>query len=219
MKLQSVKEIDDYFDMQSERQALAKSVVKNLGLWYDDLTNVVDTYIAPWLQLGFDADTIIKVAELSFKSSVRTLDGMNARINNLFKQGLLTSESIDSYMGDIVKNDEKIAKILASLGINRNVNSTDRNLYKTWLFVWGLGEDVIDYAVTLATNKYMAMQYLNKILASYHLAGVKTIEDAKKQVVGVPSEKPVSSNKSAKSREYTRSELDSLFDDIKEIEI
>ncbi len=218
MKLQSVKEIDDYFSMQDGMLKLAKAVVKSLGLWYDDLTMVVDTYITQWLQLGFDDETILKIAELSFKSSVRTLDGMNTRVNNLFKQGLITSESIDEYMGDIVKNDECIVKILTGLGINRKVNSTDRNLYKTWLFTWGLGEDVIEYAVTLSTNKYMPMQYLNKILAQYHSAGVKTVDDAKK-VVCVSGTSQPASNKSAQSREYTRSELDSLFDDIKEIEI
>ena len=218
LKLQSVKEVEDYFAMQDSMFTLAKNVTRSLGLWYDDLNAVVDTYISKWTQLGFDADTIVKIAEMSFRASVRTLDGLDTRVNNLFKQGLLTSNAIDDYMGDIVRNDERIVNILNKLGINRGVNSTDRNLYKTWLYGWNLSDDIIDYATTLAMDKYMPMQYMNKILSEYHNAGVKTLDEAKSHVVNIVSSN-VASPKAAKSREYTRSELDSLFDDIKEIEI
>ena len=33
---------------------IAKMVVKNLGLFYDDLTKTVETYILPYVQMGYD---------------------------------------------------------------------------------------------------------------------------------------------------------------------
>jgi len=222
LKLYSIKEIDEYFEAQDNMFVLAKSVVKSLGLWYEDLTNVVDTYVVNWLQLGFDNDAIIKLANYAFKSSIRSLEGLHSQVNNMFKLGLLTSDAIDNHLAEIVKSDGVICQILNKLGIERNVNSTDRLLYKTWLYDWKMTEEVIDYATSLSANKYLPMQYLNKVLSEYHAQNVVTLEDAKKCklfVSNTTSEAKTTSTKEAKKREYSKKELDSLFDNIYEVEI
>jgi len=222
-RLLSIKEVDDYLKSVDDMFALAKTVVKNLGLWYDNLENVVDTYIMSWLNMGFEIDAIEKLSNYAFKSNVRTLENFNNNINNMFKLGILTSVSVDNYLADIVKMDSVIAKMLLDLGIERGVISSDRIMYKVWLFDWGIASDVLDYAVSISKGKYSAMQYLNRVLAEYHNAGIKSLEDAKKfklsfgSMGGISTEK--SNAKSAKKREYTKKELDSLFDDITEIEI
>ena len=222
LKLYSIKEIDEYFDAQDNMFVLAKSVVKALGLWYDDLTNVVDTYIVNWLQLGFDNDAIIKLANYAFKSSIKSLEGLNTQVNNMFKLGLLTSDAIDNHLESIVKSDGVICQILHKLGIERSVNSTDRLLYKTWLYDWKISEELIDYATTLSVNKYLPMQYLNKVLSEYHANNIVTVEDAKNCklfTTNMSSEVKSSTSKDAKKREYSKKELDSLFDNIYEVEI
>ena len=223
LKLYSEKEIDDYIAMSESMYKIAKNVVKSLGLWYDDLTNVVDTYIANWLQLGFDEKAILKLSNYAFKSSVRTLEGLDNSINNMYKLGLLTSESIDKHIDDIVKNDSVIVNILNSLGIDRVVVSSDRMYYKTWVYDWGMTEDIIAYGAEVSRGKYMPMQYLNRLLSDYFKSGVKTIEDAKKHKTSdavLGSKMTVKkSSKSAKKHNYSKKELDSLFDDISEIEI
>ena len=218
-KIESVEEIDAFFDMREKMFLIAKSVVKNLGLWYEDLTSVVDTYVANWLQLGFDEDVLVSLSSYAFKSSIRTLESFNNHVLNMFKLGILTSESLNNYMGEIVKNDEFIANILDKLGLTRMVNSTDRAFYKTWLYDWGMNDDLIEYAVTIAKGKYMPMQYLNKLLSEYHNSNIKTIDEAKGfSIKSISSSRKVSS-KEAKSREYSKKELDSLFDNIYEVEL
>lgn len=222
LKLESIKEIDDYFSAQESMLSLAKSVVKNLGLWYEDLSNIVDTYISNWLQLGFEAEAILKLSNYAFKSSVRTLEGLNNQINNMYKLGVLTNEALDNYMEDIVRNDNVIKQILESLGIERDVNSMDRTFYKTWLYNWNLNDEIIMYACTLSKGKYLPMQYLNKILSEYHNANITTLKQAEEyKIIGesVPSKPAKSANKEAKKREYSKKELDSLFDNIYEVEI
>lgn len=219
-KIESVSEIDSFFDLRDEMYNIAKMVIKNLGLWYDDLSSIVDTYISNWIQLGFDKEVLDKLSIYAFKSSIRTLEGFNNQVHNMFKSGVLTSAALDNYMQEIVKNDENIDNILNELNLDRFVNSTDRMFYKTWLFDWKLSDEVINYAVTQAKGKYMPMQYLNKLLSEYHNANVKSIDDAKG--VNLGSQKIVSksaNSKEAKSREYSKKELDSLFDDIYEVEI
>lgn len=222
-RLLSIKEVDEFLAENEEMLSLAKVVVKNLGLWYDNLENVVDTYIHPWLSMGFEKEAIISLSNYAFRSNVRTLDGLNNNINNMYKLGLLTVASLDNYMQDIVKNDNVIANILHELGINRGVIALDRTMYKSWLYDWNLSAELINYAVELSKGKYMAMQYLNRILSEYHSNKITTLDDAKKYklsfVGGNVSSKNNGDAKAAKKREYSKKELDSLFDNIEEIEI
>ena len=222
-RLYSITEVDEYFKRLDDMYELAKSVVKNLGLWYDNLETVVDTYISPWLSMGFENDAILKLSNYAFKSNIRTLDAFNSNVLSMFKLGLLTSASIDNYLADILKMDSVILDILHELGIERGVIAADRTLYKTWLFDWGITQEILDYAVSISKGKYSAMQYLNRVLAEYHASGIKTLEEAEKFKLSFASsstQKTASASaKSAKKREYSKKELDSLFDDITEIEI
>lgn len=222
-RLLSIKEVDDFLKKQDELFDVAKTVVRNMGLWYDNLENVVDTYISNWFQLGFDKDAIISLSNYAFRKNIRNLDGLNNIVNNMFKLGLLTNASIDNYMQDIVKNDGVICQILGDLGIERGVIAMDRTMYRTWLYDWNMGEDIINYAISLSKGKYSPMQHLNRVLSEYHSGGVKSVDDAKKFKLSfagaVSSSASKSSAKDAKKREYSKKELDSLFDNVYEIEI
>ena len=198
---------------------LSKNVVKNMGLYYGDLDIVMDTYVAEWLRLGFDEEAILKLSNYAFKSSIRSLDGLNNQMLNMYKLGILTSEAIDNYLEDIVRNDTAIAKILQSLGIIRNVNSSDRMFYKTWIYDWKITEDLLEYATSKASGKYMPMQYLNNLLSTYHNQNITSVEEAKKLVVSMPNSNDTKSGKEATKREYAKEELVGLFDNITEIEI
>lgn len=219
LKLESVKEINDYFDAREDMLRLSKNVVKNMGLYYGDLDIVMDTYVAEWLRLGFDEEAILKLSNYAFKSSIRSLDGLNNQMLNMYKLGILTSEAIDNYLEDIVRNDTAIAKILQSLGIIRNVNSSDRMFYKTWIYDWKITEDLLEYATSKASGKYMPMQYLNNLLSTYHNQNITSVEEAKKLVISMPNSNDTKSGKEATKREYTKEELVGLFDNITEIEI
>jgi len=219
-KLESEKEIDDYFAMQNSMIDLAKKVVKNLGLYYQNIMTVVDEYVTNWCQLGFDADALIKLSNYAFKTSIRTLEAFNSYVLSLFKVGVITSQTIDNYIEDIVKNDKIIKDLLCSMGINREVNATDRGLYKTWLYDWNLNADIIEYGASLAKDKYLPIQYLNKVLAEFRNAGVKTLDDAQKINISTgASVVAKQSPKEAKKRNYTKKQLDSLYDNIFEVEI
>lgn len=224
-RLLSTQEVDDYLKRQEEMFGLAKIVVKNIGLWYDNLENVVDTYITSWFQFGFEKEAIITLSNYAFRKNIRTLDGLNGVVNNMLRLGLLTNASIDNYMQDIVKNDSVLCQILESLGIERGVIAMDRTMYKMWLYDWDMSDEIISYGIELSKGKYSPMQHLNRVLSEFHSGGVKTLDEAKKyklSFVGASqsgSSKPKASAKDAKKREYTKKELDSLFDDVYEIEI
>ena len=220
LKLSSIKEIQAYLDNQNEYLSVAKEVCKNLGVRYDNLENVVDVYISNWFALGFDGETIKEIANYCFKIGIKNLEGMNNKIDQLFKMGLLTINSLNSYLEEIVENDSKIKEILERLGIERAVITSDRNLYKTWLYTWNISTELLDFAIENSVDKYMPLQYLNKLLSSYYIKGIKTVEDAKKQTFDFGgSKRVVKENKKPEKRNYTAKELNGLFDNVFEVEV
>jgi len=214
MKLTSISEIENYENEKSNLMDTAKAVVKNLGLYYEDLTKVIETYIVNWQQMGYNKELLIQIADYCFKSSIRTLDGLDSVVQKLFKLGILSVDALHEYLNDLVALDNKIAKILSALNIKRNVNSYDRTYYKTWTQDWNFDDELLLYATTLSVDKSNAIQYMNKILSNWKNQGVNTIEKAKanSQPQSVIDNKPTQSK-------YTKEELNALFSNLEYKEV
>ena len=175
----SISEIKDHMLAQESMKELAKQVNRSLGLFYESLDSEIEAYISPWLGFGFEVDAILKVAEYAFKSSIRSLEGMDNLMKKLYKLGILTSESLLEHLGQLVKSDSQIKSILEDLGISRRVNSYDREMFKTWSQVWNMSDDLIKHSASLSVGKINPLQYMNRLLASWHEKDVKTIEESK----------------------------------------
>lgn len=221
--IRSIKEISEFFKNQEKHFELAKIVCKRLGVRYDNLEAVVDTYIAQWLGMGFDEEAIGDLASYCFKTSVRTLQGMNKKVEQLHAQGLLTKAAMENHLQTQIKNDGEIERILHALGIERVVINSDRTAYKTWMLSWGTTEELLNYAIEQAADKYMPLQYLNKLLSNFHNSNVKTVAEAKNIKISSASssatkEKQLKHNVDKKEN-YTKSQLDSLFVNVFEVEL
>ena len=53
---------------------IARQVVKGLGLYYEDLSKVIDTYVVKWTQMGYGDEILVQIADYCFKTRGRTLD-------------------------------------------------------------------------------------------------------------------------------------------------
>ena len=213
MKLMSIQEIENYENEKENLFSVAVSVNKELGIYYEDLTKEIDTYIVPWINMGFDEETLKLVADNCFKSSIKTLEGFNNIINKLFKLGIVNIDSYMQYMNDNLAVDCKIKKILEALNLSRNVNNVDRNFYSTWTNDWGFDDSVIIYAATLSKDKSNAVMYLNKILTNWNNQGVKTLEKAQATKVETFGENNFIHNN------YTKEQIASLITNLDEVEV
>ncbi|MBR1890587.1 MAG: DnaD domain protein [Clostridia bacterium] len=216
-RLLSVSEIELYEDEKTQAYALAKTITKNLGLYYENLEPVVDNYIFGWISMGFTENMLTEIANYCFKTNVRTLDGMNRVLEKFHKLGILTENGLAQFFEDVLSTDKKIKSLLESIGLSRNVNQFDRDKYKVWKENWNMPDDIIDYACTLAIGKDQPMQYLASLLASFHDKKITTLEDAKKSFDILPS--ATTKSNFSTGRSYTREEMNSLFQSIEEIEI
>lgn len=217
MKLKTVDEIENYEEEKKSTYKIATTVLKNLGLYYENIEPVVDNYIYNWLNQGFSQEVLEKISNFCFKTNVRSLDGMDKVLNKFHKMGILSEQSLAQYFGEVLVIDKKIKEILESVGLSRNVNQYDRDKYRIWTQVWNLKDELIAYACTIAVGKDQPMQYLAGVLSTFHDKNINTIEDAKNsfEIVSTKTKQKSFSTE----RNYTKEEMNSLFQSIEEIEI
>ena len=221
MKLFTSLEIDEYEKQKQQLFGLAKTICKNLGLYYENVEPVVDTYIVNWKNLGYDDETLETISNYCFKSSIRTLEYMNIQIQKFYKLGIVSVGSLNEYLNQIIMQDDEIKQIIEKLGQSRNVNNFDRECYDNWKNNWQMSTELIYFATTYANGKPQPMKYMNKILSTWHTKNITNIEDAKKCGDMPDTSKQVAkpTQKDYKERAYTKEEISSLFTSLEEIDI
>lgn len=221
MKLFTSLEIDEYEKQKQQLFGLAKTICKNLGLYYANVEPVVETYIVNWKNLGYDDTTLETISNYCFKSSIRTLEYMNIQIQKFYKLGIVSVDSLNEYLNQIIMQDDEIKQIIEKLGQTRNVNNFDRECYDNWKNNWQMPTELIYFATTYANGKPQPMKYMNKILSTWHTKNITNIEDAKK-CEDTPETTKQTQNKTQKDykeRSYTKEEISSLFTSLEEIDI
>lgn len=221
MKLFTSLEIDEYEKQKQQLFGLAKTICKNLGLYYANVEPVVETYIVNWKNLGYDDTTLETISNYCFKSSIRTLEYMNIQIQKFYKLGIVSVDSLNEYLNQIIMQDDEIKQIIEKLGQTRNVNNFDRECYDNWKNNWQMPTELIYFATTYANGKPQPMKYMNKILSTWHTKNITNIEDAKKceDMSETTKQTQNKTQKDYKERSYTKEEISSLFTSLEEIDI
>ena len=216
MKLLSVSEIENYENQKQSYYDLAKEINRTIGVYYENLEVVVDSYILKWINMGFERGLLVEIASYCFKNSIRTLEGMDKTVQKFYKLGLLTLPAFNQYMGQILSDDKRIKAILMSLNIDRAVSTYDRSNYKIWTQEWKISDELLDYAITLAKGKNNPIKYLSRVLADYRDKGIKTIDEAKNNL---PIQEEQTGGNSFNERKYSKNEINALFQSIEEIDV
>lgn len=220
MKLTSLKEIENYESEKEGLYKISRQICKELGLYYDNLEPVSSNYTQKWVLMGFGDEVLFSIANYCFKSSIRNLDGMDTVVNKFYKLGIISNEALNQYFDEILKTDNNIKEILESLGLVRNVNKFDRDFYKTWIQDWQMSSELLSHAINLSKDKYNPMQYLNKLLSLWHTNNVQSIEQANKFVIENQSSASNSKPKQNYSnRDYSKTDLNALFDNLQEVNL
>lgn len=220
-KLFTMEEVMSFSEKRDSMFELAKIVSKTLGLYYQNLENVVDTYIADWTNKGYEPDSLMFISNYCFKQSIRTLDGMNTIIQKFFKLGLVSVAAIEQYISGILKNDELIREVLEKTGLVRSISSLDREFYKTWTNNWGFSHEQILLVSESTKDKNSPMPYLNKILATLHEEGTLETEAIKKHLKSIKPDgrKSVTKQKDSFERDYSKEELNAVFASLDDVEL
>lgn len=171
-------EVSEYISLENDKLNLAKIITENLGT-FSKYENVVRYYINPWLSMGFDMDALETISKFCFLRAIKELNQMNEIVLRFQKEGLLTKESISSYVSREQLIDKKVIEVLSS--INRNefesfVTKTDRALYKT-MIGWGFEHEAILAAAKFADGKAFPLSYISNRLSIAKQQGIYKVED------------------------------------------
>ena len=173
----------------------------------------MEKYISGWLQKGFDKASITLVAEYCFNKSIRSLEGMNKCVVKFYSQGCVSVEAINEQLASMMQRDMQIKKIIELTGFSRNVNSSDRDMYKVWTEQWNFDDAMIEYGASVCQGKQLFA--LNNLLAKWKNSNVYTIDEAKSNAFNssVATAQPTQS--------YSKEQLSEFFyslDDLDDIE-
>lgn len=221
LKLFSEKEIQDYENKKDDLIKLATNINKKIGVYYENLENVIESYLTVWQNMGFDDNALLLIADFCFKNNIRSLSGMDIKVKKFYSIGLITEKSITDYFSRVLAKDDNIKHLLYLCGLDRKVNNYDREFYITWTEKWNFSQELIEYVCSLATNKFQPMQYINKILSIYKEKNIFTLEEAKKYGNDLQSKFDVKTTSADNfvGRSYSKEDISALFDNLSEVKI
>ncbi len=214
-RCENANDVEAYFDSSEKYYDIAKSVCKHMGLYYDNLENIVDKYVTDWTRKGYDKDTLVELADYCFLRSIRTLDRLDALVEKFYQMGRIDIGSIHEYIEELKEIDNKIKNILESLGSSRNVTQDDRDKYSLWQ-KWNISDELLSFAIEKSAGKSNPMIYLHKVLSSLHSSNITSVDEAKKMNFDSNNTK---SHDTMKKRNYKKEDISSLFDDIRTVEL
>ena len=217
MGLFDEKAIKDYEKNREKMYELTASVNRILGVYYQSLDFIIEDYVTPWLQKGFDEDALQLIAKYCFKQNVRSIEGMNDVVGKFYKKGLVTSSAISDFTLQAVSRDAEIKEVLTAAGVERSVSSYDRGNFKTWTEVWGFGKEILLYVASLSVGANNPAAYMNKILSELKSKNIFDVEQAKQ--LSLLPKKQQKATVDYRTREYSKEEMDALFDNLDEVEI
>ncbi len=217
-KLFTVKDIENYSMEKQMLYDIAKKVTASLGLYYQNLENVVEVYIKPWVNKGYDQATLLLLSSYCFKQDIKSLSLMNEIVNKFYKLGIVSLEALNEYFDSVIQTDAKIKNILNALNIVRRVNSSDRDFYKTWTCDWHFDDDIIALVAEKAKGTANPLRYMNKLLLDLYHSNITDITAAK-SFLNNTKVSTTNNTKSFAQREYTKDELNAMFDSLDDIEV
>ena len=217
-KLFTMEEIENYSKEKELLYSIAKKITSTLGLYYQNLESVVEVYVKPWVNKGYDEQTLALLSNYCFKQDIKTLSLMNDIIIKLYKLGIVSISAINAYINELVTTDNSIKSLLQTLGIVRRVNSADRDYYKTWTEDWMFTNEIISLVAEKSKNTNQPLRYMNRLLLDLNSRNIKDVKEVEKQLAKTTIS-PQATKADFTQREYTNEELNALFDSLDDIEV
>ena len=106
----SVGAASEYLRERTQKAELVFAVAKKLGVKMQNPRAYIDEYAEKWLERGFEADSLVKIAAFCFKLGY-DFQGMDSVVDSLYESGIVTDEGVSAYLAA----RERQLKLLQSL--------------------------------------------------------------------------------------------------------
>lgn len=175
----SEQEVNEYLQKKESIRELAVDLAKTLGVYYGSTEPLIDNYVQPWLNRGFEAEALLKLAKFCFLRNIRSFDGLSQTVERFYKNGVLSAQGVESYVNKQLVIDEKIRAVFEKCNHFGTINNRDRECYKMWN-EWGFSEEAILICAEKFSSAAFPVQAINRALSNLRMQNIFSAEDIKK---------------------------------------
>ena len=171
----TAKEIENYLTEQTSLEALTRRLGKKLGVRIQSTALYIDEYVEKWCNYGYDEKSLLDLAFYCLSTDRGSFEALNELVEQLFKEGILSPESVKAYLKEKNAELKLFAKIQALCGgVRKSVGNLA--LIKTWK-EWNFNDEMILAAAERSSTSSSPIPYINKILSDWKQAGIYEVKD------------------------------------------
>lgn len=205
----SAFEVSEFTKNREKVYDLSIRLSKELGTFYGSMDSVIENYVYPWLNLGFEEEALLKLANFCFLRNIRSFDGLHQTVMKFYKKGLTAEETIKQYVNNQLMADEKIREVFDKCGIFGVIGNKDRESYRTWL-EWGFDENTILLVAEKHKNTAFPLQSVNRTLSSLYNKNITDYEGVKKYLAST-EKKSDTANENYIKHQYTDEQIKNVL--------
>lgn len=164
-------EVKDYLSRRAEIRQLTIGIARELGVYCQVIDTYTDNFTSAWLAVGFEDESLINLAKYCFRREKKSFEKMDELIKKLTSLGVISAESIVTYMENEAQEMTFAAEVLKVAGVSRRVNNWDRDCLRNWRS-WNFSDDMVLKAAELSAGKTSPIPYMNSLLSSWKSEGI-----------------------------------------------
>lgn len=166
----TAKEIESYLTERESLTNLTMRLGKKLGVWIQSTALYIDEYVEKWCNYGYEESSLLDLALYCLKTDRGSFEALNELVEQLFKEGILSPDSVKGYLKEKNAELKLFAKIQALCsGARKSVGNLA--LIKTWK-EWNFNDEMILAAAERSATSSSPIPYMNKILSDWKQAGI-----------------------------------------------
>ncbi len=166
----------------SEREILSSitfKIARKLSVKINSPQTYIDEFVEKWYNKGYDEETLCNVAVYCTKVSRNTFVEMDSLIEELYRSGTISNESVNEYLS--ARNAElKLLVKIKSICNTVRITSSSLSMITVW-HQWNFTDSMILEATKRSASTVNPVPYMNKILSDWKRQGIfneKDIEGA-----------------------------------------
>ena len=169
------KEIESYLTERESLASLTFRLGRKLGARVQNPAPYIDEYVEKWCNYGYEEAPLLDLALFCLKTERGSFEGLNELIAQLFKEGIISPESVKAYLKEKNAELKLFGKIQEVCGGIRK-SAANLALIKTWR-EWNFSDEMILEAAKRSATSSNPIPYMNKILSDWKQTGVYELKD------------------------------------------
>jgi len=165
----SAAQAKEYLLRREQLTNVVYLVARKLGIKIQNPRSYIEEYAEPWLERGYDAQSLTRVSSLGFKLRFG-FEELNALLDDLYRSGIIDEKSVDAYCSTREKQLKLLQSIQSVCGIVKKT-PTALDMIATWKS-WNFSDGMILEAAKRSANASAPLPYMNKLLSEWKNKGI-----------------------------------------------